>query len=309
MAGARVGIVGAGGVGVATASAIVMRGLASRVTVYSRKPEAARGLALDFLHAQPLLPHMEIRGRGLDEIEHEDILILTAGHHTTAGESRLDIFRQNLEVMDDMATAVEAGELPRIALVVTNPLDVLTEYLSRRWVDRPVAVMGSGTSLDTLRLTQRIAEECGVHPRSVHAWVVGEHGDSCVFLLGSSTVGTLPLLEFAAQRGIDLNPERLGAIEHDVRRAAYEVRDLKGAAVQGIGLTVSGLVHATAYEVGAIIPVSVRVGDDVCASLPCVLGPDGPSAPLMPLMTTHESECWAQSLDVLHAANQALPTF
>ena len=309
MAGPRVGIVGAGGVGVATASAIVMRGLAGRVTVYSRKPEAARGLALDFLHARPLLSHIEIRGRGLDEIEEEDILILTAGHHTTAGETRLDIFRANLEVMDDVATAVEAGALPRIALVVTNPLDVLTEYLSRRWAGRPVSVMGSGTSLDTLRLTQRIAEECRVHPRSVHAWVVGEHGDSSVFLLGSATVGTLPLLAFAAQRGVPLDPERLDAIEQDVRRAAYEVRDLKGAAVQGIGLTVSGLIHATAYEVGALIPVSVRVGDDVCASLPCVLGPDGPSSPLMPEMTAHEAECWEQSLAVLRAANEALPHF
>ena len=307
MPGVRVGIVGAGGVGVATASAIVMRGLAGRVTIYTRKPEAARGLALDFRHAQPLLPTIEIRGQGIDSIEEEDILVLAAGAHTTAGQSRLDIFRENLAVMDDMASAVEAGELPRIALVVTNPLDVLTEYLSRRWAGRPVAVMGSGTSLDTLRLTQRIAQECQVHPRSVHAWVVGEHGDSSVYLLGSATVGTLPLLEFAAQRGVDLTPERLESIETDVRRAAYEVRDLKGAAVQGIGLTVSGLVHATAHEVGAIIPVSVRVGEDVCASLPCVLGPDGPSAPLMPVMTAHEQECWEQSLEVLRAANASLP--
>ncbi|MGZ6973577.1 MAG: lactate/malate family dehydrogenase [Acidimicrobiia bacterium] len=309
MGGPRVGVVGAGGVGVATASAIIMRGLAGRVTIYSRKPEAARGLALDFHHAQPLLPSIEIRGRGLDEIEAEDVLVFAAGHHTTPGETRLDIFRQNLAVMDDMATAVEAGELPRIALVVTNPLDVLTEYLVRRWANRPVAVMGSGTSLDTLRLTQRIAQECKVHPRSVHAWVVGEHGDSSVFLLGSATVGTLPLLEFAAQRGVELDQERLDAIERDVRRAAYEVRDLKGAAVQGIGLTVSGLIHATAYEVGALIPVSVRVGDDVSASLPCVLGLEGPSAPLMPVMTSREQAGWEHSLEVLREANAALPTF
>ena len=107
------------------------------------------------------------------------------------------MLHQNIEVMDDVATAVEAGELPRVALVVTNPLDVMTEYLTRRWHDRPVAVMGSGTALETLRLTDRIARECGVHPRSVHAWVVGEHGDSCVFLLDSAVVGTLPLVEFA----------------------------------------------------------------------------------------------------------------
>jgi L-lactate dehydrogenase len=292
---------------VATASAIVYRGLARRLTIYSRKAETARGLALDFLHARPLLPSIEIRGRGLDEIEHEDILVFAAGQHTTPGENRLDTLDGNLAVMNDQASAVEAGELPHIAIVVTNPLDVMTEYLSRRWAGRPVAVMGSGTSLDTLRLTQRIAQECTVHPRSVHAWVVGEHGDSCVFLLGSATVGTLPLVEFAAQRGVDLTPERLAAIERDVRRAAYEVRDLKGSAVHGIGLTVSGLVHAISYEPHAIIPVSVRVAHEVCASLPCVLGPDGPSAPLMPVMTTHEQEAWANTLAVLRAANAALP--
>jgi L-lactate dehydrogenase len=307
MAGLSVGIVGAGGVGVATASALIMRGLAGRVTVYARDGGAAHGLALDFMHARPLLSHIDVRGRGLDEIEHEDILIITAGHHTSPGETRLDILHQNIVVMDDIATAIETGELPRVALVVTNPLDVMTEYLTRRWEGRPVAVMGSGTALETLRLTDRVARECGVHPRSVHAWVVGEHGDSCVFLLDSAVVGTLPLVEFAAQRGIELTPERFAIIERDVRDAAYEVRDLKGSAVQGIGLTVSGLVHALVHEVGALIPVSVRVGDRVCASLPCILGPDGPSAPLWPQMTDAESKAWDRTLEMLSAANETLP--
>ncbi len=307
MAGLSVGIVGAGGVGVATASALIMRGLAGHVTIYARDGGAARGLALDFMHARPLLAQVEVRGRSLDEIDREDILVITAGHHTTPGETRLDILHQNLVVMDSVATAVEAGALPRVALVVTNPLDVMTEYLTRRWSDRPVAVMGSGTALETLRLTDRIARECGVHPRSVHAWVVGEHGDSCVFLLDSAVVGTLPLVEFAAQRGIALTPERFVAIERDVRDAAYEVRDLKGAAVQGIGLTVSGLVHALVHEVGALIPVSVRVGEQTCASLPCVLGPEGPSAPLWPQMTESERRAWDRSLETLAAANELLP--
>ena len=254
MAGLSVGVVGAGGVGVATASALVMRGLAGKVTVYTRDGGAAHGLALDFMHARPLLARIDVRGRGLDEIEHEDVLIITAGHHTTPGESRLDVLHQNIQVMDDVATAIEAGGLPTVAVVVTNPLDVMTEYLTRRWTDRPVSVMGSGTALETLRLTDCIARECGVHPRSVHAWVVGEHGDSCVFLLDSAVIGTLPLVEFAAQRGIDLSPERLAAIEREVRDAAYQVRDLKGSTAQGIGLTVSGLVHALAHEVGALIP-------------------------------------------------------
>jgi L-lactate dehydrogenase len=307
MAGLAVGVVGAGGVGVAATSAVIMRGLAGRVTIYARNADAAHGLALDFMHARPLLPRIEVRGRGLDEIEHEDVLVITAGHHTTPGESRLDVLHKNIEVMDSVATAVEAGEMPRVALVVTNPLDVMTEYLTRRWTDRPVAVMGSGTALETLRLTDYVARECGVHPRSVHAWVVGEHGDSCVFLLDSAVVGTLPLIEFAAQRGVDMSPERLAVIEREVRDAAYQVRDLKGSTAQGIGLTVSGLVHALAHEVGALIPVSTRVGHDVCASLPCVLGPDGPSEPLWPQMTDTERKAWEHSMEVLATANKLLP--
>ena len=308
MAGLRVGVVGAGGVGVATASALVMRALAERVTIYNREEGSARGLALDFTHARPLLPRIEVRGRGMDEIDEEDVLVITAGAHTTPGQTRLDVFQQNLAVIDDVATHVEqAAVFPRIVIVVTNPLDVLTEYLTRRWHDRPVAVMGSGTALETLRLTDRIARDCRVHPRSVHVWVIGEHGDSCVLLLDSAVVGNLPLLDFAAQRNIDLNEERIAAIEHDVRTAAYEVRNLRGSTAQGIGLTVSGLIHALFHETGALIPVSVRVADGVCASLPCVLGPDGPSEPLLPPMSDRERKAWDASLEVLAAANTALP--
>jgi L-lactate dehydrogenase len=307
MAGLRVGIIGTGGVGVATASAIVMRALAERVTIYARESSKARGLALDFMHARPLLPRIEVRGLGMDEIEPEDVLVITAGSHTTPGETRLDVLQQNLAVIEDVATAIEARTMPGIVIVVTNPLDVLTEYLTRRWHDRPVVVMGSGTALETLRLTDRIARECQVHPRSVHAWVIGEHGDSCVILLDSAVVGTLPLLEYAHQAGIAFSDEAIASMERDVRTAAYEIRKLKGATAQGIGLTVSGLIHALFHEVGALIPVSTRVADNVCASLPCVLGPDGPSKPLWPPMTARERKAWEASLDVISAANATLP--
>src|SRR3954453_4973333 len=132
-----VGIIGAGGVGVATASSLIMRGLAGQVTIYARDGGAAHGLALDFMHARPLLAHVEVRGRSLDEVEREDILVITAGHHTTPGTTRLDMLHENVAVMDRVATAVEKGPLPGIALVVTNPLDVMTEYLPRRWSDQP----------------------------------------------------------------------------------------------------------------------------------------------------------------------------
>ncbi|MET0627665.1 MAG: hypothetical protein ABW033_04335 [Acidimicrobiia bacterium] len=307
MPGLSVGVLGAGGVGIATAGAIIQQGLAGRVTLYDRTEARAKGEALDYLHALPLLPRTEIRGRGLDAIEEEDVLVFTIGHHTQPGETRLDMLEANLEITSAVAERVEHSGLPRIMIMVTNPLDVLTEYLTRRWAGRPVAIMGSGTCLDTLRFTELLARECGVHPRSVHAWVIGEHGDSAVFLHSSATIGAIPFPTYAAQRGIEATPAWTANVERDVRSAAYQIRELKGSAVHGIGLAVSGLVRCIGRESGTIIPVSVRVADRLCASIPCALGPDGPSEPLWPVMNDLERTEWEHSLDVLREAGTALP--
>ena len=133
---------------------------------------------------------------------------------------------------------MEAGGLPRVVIVVTNPLDILTEYLVRRWHDRSVSIMGSGTSLDTLRFEERLAKECGVHPRSIHAWVIGEHGDSSVFLFSSAHHRRAPLHRVRRQQGIKLTASGSRGIEDDVRTAAYRVRELKGSPRHGIGLAV-----------------------------------------------------------------------
>ena len=307
MAGLSVGIVGTGGVGIASAGAIIFQGLAGRVTLYGRTGDRARGEALDYLHAMPLLPRTDIRGRSFEEIEPEDVLVIAVGAHTESGQSRLDMLQGNLDVMAATAEAIERGGLPRVAIMVSNPVDVLTEYLTRRWADDPVSVMGTGTSLDTLRFTELLAQECGVHPRSVHAWVVGEHGDSAVFLFSGARIGAMSFVDYAVQRKFDLTPEWHARIEQDVRSAAYRVRELTGASRHGIGLAVSGLVRCIAREAGTVIPVSVRVADNVCASLPCALGPDGPSEPLIPSMNADEHVAWEHSLDVLRKANSALP--
>ena len=302
-----VGIVGCGGVGVACAWSILLQGLAGRVTLYDRKVDRATGEARDFQHAMPLLPRCDVRGAGLDGIEPEDVLIITVGAHTQPGMTRLDVLDENVKAMDATATAIEAQALPTVAIVVTSPLDVLTEYLTRRWAGRGVSVMGSGTSLDTLRFSEAIAAACHVHSRSVHAWVIGEHGDSSVFLFEGAAVGAMPLTEFARQRGIDVTDEWKTQIEEQVRHAAYAVRDLKGSATHGIGLAVGGILRCIGRENGFLIPVSVRVGHEVCASLPCALGPEGASLPLFPPMNDRERQAWEDSLATLAKANARLP--
>ena len=158
--------------------------------------------------------------------------------------------------------------------------------------------MGSGTALETLRLTDR-SRASAVCTRA--ACTRGSSANTGFVRVPARLRGRRHAAARGVRRAARHRPhaERFADIERDVRGAAYEVRDLKGSAVQGIGLTVSGFVHALAHEVGALIPVSVRVGEGVCASLPCVLGPDGPSAPLWPQMIESERAGWEHSLEVL----------
>jgi L-lactate dehydrogenase len=303
----NIGVVGAGHVGVSCARGLARDGLVTRLTIYDRTAAHAEGEALDLAQAGPLLEPCELRGRGLDALEPEDVLIVTTGAHAEPGQTRLDLLPANLAVLEEVATAAERDALPKVCLVVSNPLDVLTEYLTRRWEDQPVNVMGSGTSLDTWRLAQELAAVCGVHPDAVHAWVVGEHGDSSVVLFSSATVAGMSLADFARQTGVDLSASRLAAIADDVRTAAYRVRQLKGATWHAIGLTVNELVRIMVREPGRVVPVSVRVADGVCASLPCVLGPDGPGPPLRPPVDDGELAAWEHSLAVLREALAVLP--
>jgi L-lactate dehydrogenase len=241
----------------------------------------------------------------MDSIRGADIAVLTAGVHTQPGQTRLDTLDQNLAVASEVADALEQA-LPRVVIVVSSPVDVLVEYLTRRWESRPVHVFGTGTSLDSWRLREMLALELGVHPGNVHAWVIGEHGDSAVYPFESARIGPFSLAEFGRMRGRPLAPGRLAEIEEQVRRAAYEIRDLKGSTTHAIGLATARLIQHVVRDAGRIEPVSVRVEDDVCASLPAPIGADGAGAPLMPELADPERRAWEKSLAILREANQRI---
>jgi len=300
-----VAILGAGAVGVACAGPLLQLGLASQLALYDRDGDKARGEALDFHHAAPLLPECTVDGGPMDSIRAADIAVLTAGTHTQPGETRLDTLDHNLAVATEIADALEEA-LPRVVIVVTNPVDVLAEYLTRRWESLPVSVFGTGTSLDSWRLRELLAVELGVHPGNVHAWVLGEHGDSAVFPFESARVGPFSLVEFGRMSGRPLDSERLAEIEQQVRRAAYEVRALKGSTTHAIGLATARLIRYVVRDAGRLEPVSVRVEDRVCASLPAPIGADGAGAPLMPELSDRERRAWEESLAVLRAANERI---
>jgi L-lactate dehydrogenase len=295
---AEVAIIGSGAVGVACAGSVLRQGLASRLVFYDRNGERALGEALDFQHAAPLLPDCAVEGRPLTEATPADVAVIAAGRPPEAGADRMTVIDGNLEVAGEVAETLAAA-VPRVAIVISNPVDVLTEFFTRAWAPRGVNVFGTGTSLDSWRLRELLAARLGVHPGSVHAWVIGEHGMSAVFPFSVARVGPFPLREFADRRGRGLDE---AAIAEEVRRAGPRVHELKGSTSSAIALTAARLAAHVVREHGAIVPVSVRVDEGLCASLPAELGPDGAGPALMPELEEAELAAWDRSLDVLRDA-------
>jgi L-lactate dehydrogenase len=300
---AEVAIIGSGAVGVAAAGSILRQGLATRLVFYDRHGDRALGEALDYRHAAPLLPDCEVEGRPLAEAAPADVAVITAGARPEAGADRMSVVDANLAVAAEVEAAL-SGALPRVAIVVSNPVDVLTEFFTRRWAPRGVNVFGTGTALDSWRLRESLAARLGVHPGSLHAWVIGEHGLSSVFPFSLARVGPFPLGEFAADRGVALD---LAAITEEVRRAGPRVHELKGSTSSAIALTAARLAAHVLREHGAIVPVSVRVEEGLCASLPASLGPDGAGPGRMPELDGDELEAWERSRDSLRTAAARIP--
>ena len=295
---AEVAIIGSGAVGVACAGSVLRQGLASRLVFYDRNGERALGEALDFQHAAPLLPDCAVEGRPLTEATPADVAVIAAGRPPEAGADRMTVIDGNLEVAGEVAETLAAA-VPRVAIVISNPVDVLTEFFTRAWAPRGVNVFGTGTSLDSWRLRELLAARLRVHPGSVHAWVIGEHGMSAVFPFSVARVGPFPLRDFADRRGRGLDE---AAIAEEVRRAGPRVHELKGSTSSAIALTAARLAAHVVREHGAIVPVSVRVDEGLCASLPAELGPDGAGPALMPELEEAELSAWERSLDVLRDA-------
>jgi L-lactate dehydrogenase len=295
---AEVAIIGSGAVGVACAGSVLRQGLASRLVFYDRHGDRALGEALDFQHAAPLLPDCAVEGRPLAEATPVDVAVVAAGARPEPGADRLTVIDRNLEVAAEVAEAL-AGALPRVAIVISNPVDVLTEFFTRAWAPQGVNVFGTGTALDSWRLRELLADRLAVHPGSVHAWVIGEHGLSAVFPFSLARIGPFPLREFVADRGLPFDGATLA---EEVRRAGPRVHELKGSTSSAIALTAARLAAHVIRQHGAIVPVSVRVEEGVCASLPAQLGPEGAGPGMMPQLDEREREAWAGSLEVLRAA-------
>ncbi|MGW4930046.1 L-lactate dehydrogenase [Agromyces sp. NPDC004153] len=271
-------VVGAGSVGASLAYATLIRGSASEVALYDIAAEKVEAEVLDLAHGTQFTEARVTGGTDLSVVEGSHLVVVTAGAKQHPGQSRLELADTNVRILEDLLPALQERAPDAIFLLVTNPVDVLTVVAQRITGLPPNRVFGSGTVLDTSRLRWLLAARAGVSTSSVHADIVGEHGDTEFPLWSNARIGPVPIMDW---RGGD--PFTLGELDEiadEVRNAAYRVIRGKGATNSAIGLAGARIVEAILDDEHAVLPVSTVLDgpygiEGVALSVPCVVGGDG----------------------------------
>jgi L-lactate dehydrogenase len=301
----RVAIVGAGFVGATTAYALLVSGAVPEIVLIDQNRQRAQGHAQDLKDAELFSHATRVEVGEFADCGAADVVIITAGAHQSAGvRSRLDDLAESAAILRDIVGEIGRHAPIGIVLVAANPVDVLT-YATLKWSGLPASrVMGSGTTLDTSRFRRRLAERYGVAPDNVHAYIIGEHGDSQVPVMSSARIAGMPLEGFCRSMGLPYDPAALGAIASETRRAGFEILQAKGATYYGIGAALVRIVNAILRDEHAILtvsslaPPSTGLGD-VCLSLPAIINRSGVARVLPTPLSESEHRSLQASADVL----------
>lgn len=307
----KVGIVGAGFVGSTAAYAMVLDGVASEIVLIDINEKMAHAHAEDILHATPYAHPVRIHAGGYPELKEAGAVILSCGVGQRQGETRLQLLERNAKVFEDVIPQVMKAAPDALLVVASNPVDIITHMVTRISGLPPQRVIGSGTILDTARFRSLMGEHLRVAPRSVHAYVLGEHGDSEVLVWSSAHVGGVPLFEFAKQTNRPITQAVQEKIDLGVRKAAYRIIEGKGATYHGIGAGLARIIKAIRDDEGAVLTIaglSTRIQgiSGVCLSVPRILGAEGISAELWPALADEEHRALERSTEILAKAAQEL---
>ncbi|KGF67960.1 lactate dehydrogenase [Hoeflea sp. BAL378] len=300
----KVGIVGTGMVGSAAGYAMALLGVGTEIVLVDANPALALAQAQDIAHATPFAKTVAIRAGSYADLRDAAVVIIAAGVSQKPGESRLALLERNVEVFRSVIGGVMQAAPGAILLIATNPLDVMTFAAQRISGLPPERVIGSGTILDTARLRSLLGDHLGIAPTSIHAYVLGEHGDSEVPVWSSAMAGSVPIVSFAAQIGRPLDQAARTSIADQVRGAAYTIIEGKGATWYGIGAGLARIVRAIIGDERAVLSVSQVNADiegvkDVPLSLPRIVGRSGVIANLMPDLDADERAALKRSAEVI----------
>ncbi len=300
----KVAVIGCGFVGSSSAFALMESGLFSEMVLIDSEREKAEGEALDIGHGLPFAKPMKIYAGDYDDITDASIVVVTAGAGQKPGETRLNLVKKNVEIFKSIIPEISGRNFDGILLIVSNPVDILT-YTAVKLSGLPEnKVFGSGTVLDSARLKHRLGEHLGVDSRSVHAFILGEHGDSEIAAWSSANVSGVPLNSFCEMRGHFNHQGEMNRIAEDVKNSAYEIINKKKATYYGIAMTVRRICEAIILDQKSILPVSsVQHGkfciDDVSLSMPSIVGKNGIEGSVPIELSDEETEKLRDSAEAL----------
>jgi L-lactate dehydrogenase len=282
----KIGIIGAGSVGATIAYACMLRGVSQRVSLFDLNKQKVHAEALDLNHGLQFVPVATVNGSDdVNVLEHSDVIVMTAGAKQKPGQTRLDLAEANANICRRIIPDVLRVAPDAILLMVTNPVDVVT-YIAQKLSGLPAErVLGSGTVLDSSRFRYLIARRCSVAVQNVHAYIVGEHGESEIPLWSSASIGAIPLDQWTVPNHGELADRDRDAIFQNVRTAADQVIAGKGATNYAVGLAVSSILEAILNNENRVLPVSSLLNgyrgiSDVCLSVPCIVNCQGVEATL-----------------------------
>ena len=276
----KVAIVGCGFVGSSSAFALMQSGLFSEMVLIDVDKDRAEGEALDISHGTPFGNPMKIHAGDYEDAADAAVIVVTAGAAQKPGETRLDLVNKNVSIFKSIIPRIREVGFEGILLIVSNPVDVLT-YAAMKMSGLPEShVLGSGTVLDSARLKEALGAHLDVDPRNVHAYIIGEHGDSELAVWSSANVSGVPLSDFCEMRGHYDHLASEKKIAEDVKNAAYHIISKKHATYYGIAMSVRRLCTAIMRDEKHVLPVSsLMVGeyglDDICISMPTIVGRNG----------------------------------
>lgn len=290
----KVAMIGCGFVGSASVYSLMQSGLFSEIVLIDANHEKAEGEALDISHGLPFAKPMNIHAGDYDDIVDAAIIIVSAGAAQKPGETRLDLVKKNVGIFKAIIPEIAKRNCQGILLIVANPVDVLT-YAALKLSHFPAnRVIGSGTVLDSARFKYLLGEHLQVDSRSIHAFIIGEHGDSEIATWSSANVSGIPIHKICEMRGYIDHDYETARIADEVKNSAYEIIDKKGATYYGIGMAVRRICEAIIRDEKSVLPVSsLMTGqyglDGVCLSMPTIVGANGVDT-LLPIPLSDEEQ-------------------
>lgn len=277
----KVAIIGAGNVGSTFAFSLMINGIAREIVLIDKDEKRAKGECMDLNHGASFVSPVKITASGYEGCKDADIVVITAGAKQKPGQTRVDLVKQNVVIFKEIIPKVLKHAKDAILLVVSNPVDILT-YITLKISGLPLnRVMGSGTVLDTSRFRYLISEHCHVDPRNVHAYIIGEHGDTELPVWSHANIGGMVLSKYCpiCNAKCDYKKE-LGKIFDEVKNSAYKIIEAKGSTYYAIGLALVSIVESILRDENSVLPVSTLMKDyygisDVCLSIPSIVNRQG----------------------------------